>query len=491
MQFSKYQEAIFDFGVNGTGNAVIKAVAGSGKTTTLVELIKRILAARPSTSVVFLAFNKSIQVELSKRGVNAKTFHGLCYGPVTRARKVKEVDSDKMYKVIEARLGEVEGKIYGSFLERLVGLGKQVGIGCLVEDTAQAWIDLVQHHDLELENDQADMGTAIRYASKMLDASNKSELVNFDDLLYFAVKDGISLPKFDLVLVDEAQDTNAIQRAIIRKILARGGRVIAVGDPAQAIYGFRGADSESINLIKSEFDATELPLTVSYRCPQAVVRHAQQWVSHIEHAPSAPEGKVASLDKWDHSVFAANDLVVCRTTAPVISLAFKLLRSNVQANIIGKDIGKGLKSLIRKLNAKGVDNLQGKLDAWREREVEKAIAKRQEAHAEAIRDKHYAISFLIESLPETDRSVPALLGLIDRLFADKSNAVLLSTIHKSKGLEARRVFWLNSSRCPARWVTQDWQREQEINLCYVATTRAIEELHLIEEDGYNEHKRAA
>ncbi|MBN6046748.1 UvrD-helicase domain-containing protein, partial [Citrobacter sp. ku-bf4] len=127
-------------------------------------------------------------------------------------------------------------------------------------------------------------------------------MVDFDDLLYLAVKDGISLPKFDFIFVDEAQDTNAIQRALLRKIMRKGSRIVAVGDPAQAIYGFRGADSESLNLIAEEFDAIKLPLSISYRCSTSVVSYAQQWVSHIQAAPGAKAGEVQELGtKWDTS----------------------------------------------------------------------------------------------------------------------------------------------------------------------------------------------
>jgi superfamily I DNA/RNA helicase len=484
--WSPYQERIYDFGVNGKGNAIVKAVAGSGKTTTLVELIKRMQSKFPGMQPIFLAFNKSIAEELKSRGVNARTFHSLTYGPVTNARKVREVRTEKMRDVIDARLGDDESRLYSQFLQKLVGLGKQQGIGCLVEDTEANWVELANHHDLQLDNDRADFAQAIKYASLMLQASNNAQSLDFDDLLYLAVKDGISLPKFDLVLVDEAQDTNAIQRAILRKIMRPNARLIAVGDPAQAIYGFRGADSEAINMIKSEFDAVELPLTVSYRCPTAVVAHAQKWVKHIEAAPSAPEGKVVEVDEWDHKAFTSTDLIVCRTTAPVIGLAFRLLSHKIPARILGRDIGAGLKSLIKRLNAKGVDALEMKVDEWREREVEKVIAKRQEALAESLHDKAHAIKFLIRSLQETRRTIPALLELIDTLFSDKANAVTLSTIHKSKGLEAPRVFWLNSSKCPAKWARQEWQQEQERNLCYVATTRAQQELHLIEDSGYTD-----
>lgn len=480
MKYSIHQEKIFAFAATGTGNAVVKAVAGSGKTTTLVEAMRQVPA---NVSKIFLAFNKAIATELGTRGVNARTFHSLTYGPVTKSMGIREVNTDKVRDIIDAHLGEEEARMYGPFVNKLVGLAKNAGIGCLVEDTEQNWNDLAVHHDMELESEHADYAKALRIASSVLQRSNASKTaLDFDDLLYLAVKNGIPLPRFGFIVVDEGQDTNAIQRAIIRKIMGPASRLMVIGDDAQAIYGFRGADSDSLDLIKQDFDAVELPLSVTYRCPTAVVAHARQWVSHIEAAPNAPKGSVESLGAdWKVSRFKANDLVVCRTTAPVVSLAFRLMQARIPVRIMGKEIGAGMKALIKRMNANSIDNLIQRLEVYTAREVEKARAKKQDQKMEAIQDKTSCILFLIRSLKEIKRTVPALYEVIDQLFSDSKEAVILSTIHKSKGLEADRVYWFNSSKCPAQWAKQPWQQQQERNLCYVATTRAKKELILIED----------
>ncbi len=481
--WSDKQDAIFSFATSGAGNAVVEAVAGSGKSTTMVEAIKRVLAKTPGLSTLFLAFGKRNAEDLKAKGVNARTFHSLCYSPVLRAKKLKEVKANKTRDMIDARFGDKEARMYGPFLLKLIGLGKNAGIGCLLPDTEQSWVELADHHNLELDHEDADFHTAIKYASELLSASNTAPMVDFDDLLYLAVKDGISLQKYDFIIVDEDQDTNAIQVAVIRKIMHAKTRLMVVGDRAQAIYGFRGAESDSMDKAVTEFSATQLPLTVTYRCPTEVVKYAHQWVKHIEAAPGAIEGSVQSLgDAWSVKQFVANDLVVCRTTAPLIGVAYKMLKARIPVQILGKDIGEGLKALIKRMNAKGIPALEGKIQAWRVREVEKARAKKDDNKMEQIRDKADCILFLIETLEETNRTVPALVEVIDGLFADKQNVTVLSTIHKAKGAEAKTVYWLNSSKCPAKWATQQWQRDQEVNLCYVAATRAQEKLVLIEEE---------
>lgn len=481
--WSKYQSTIFDFVKTGSGNAIVKAVAGSGKTTTIVEALSQVYGTS-----IFLAFNKDIAEELKARGVNARTFHSLTYMPVTKFKGTKKVEPNKLRLLIKKHFTGHDNVYYGTLAAKLVGLARQTGVDCLVPDTEAVWYDIIEHHNIELESERDSDGKPITLARlvelsrAMLQVSNNSEMVDFDDLLYFAVKFGIQLPKFDYIFVDEAQDTNAIQRAILRMIMKKTSRLVAVGDPAQAIYGFRGADSESINLIKSEFNCVELPLTVSYRCGTKIVDYAQGWVSHIEAAPDAHEGEVVELgEKWNIDMLTKDDLVVCRTTKPLIALAYKCLIARKPVYVKGKEIGEGLKSQIIKMDATSIDDLALALGEWVGREVDKAKAKMQDDKAAAFEDKYDAIMCLINSMPEGKRTIPALLETIDELFRSKDDAVTLSTIHKAKGLESPVVFWLNSSQCPSKWAKLPWMQEQERNLCYVAVTRAIHKLVLIED----------
>lgn len=477
--WSDFQKAIFKFVKAGEGNAIIEAVAGSGKTTTIVEAMNMV-----EGSAIFLAFNKAIATELKDRGVDARTFHSLCLQPVVKAKPGRKVENDKSRKIFREMFTESKfQEMYLGFTCRLVGLAKQNGLDCLRQASHENFMSIVEHHEMELDHDEALIEVAVDAAMKLLNACNTHpNMIDFDDMLYLAVRDGIKLPKFRNVFVDEAQDTNAIQRAILKKIMRKdGARLIAVGDPAQAIYGFRGADSDSLNKIAEEFQCTRLPLSVSYRCPQAVVNHARRWVSHIEPSPTAPMGEVMnSGDIWDHNVFGAQDMVVCRTTKPLIELGYRLLKGKKPFYIMGRDIGQNLINLIEKQKARDIETLCERLNKWMSRETEKAIAKDNQAKVEAITDKYDALMALISNLPENDRSVAELKRVIDLLFAEKKNATVLCTIHKSKGLEANTVFWLNSSQCPAKWA-KGWQFKQEENLCYVATTRAKNRLVLIEE----------
>jgi DNA helicase-2/ATP-dependent DNA helicase PcrA len=477
-RWSPYQQAVFHFVSSCSGKAIVIAVAGSGKSTTIIEAMK--LARGES---IFLAFNKAIADELKQRGVNGRTFHSLVFSAVMRFYRQNDPTMDKLHKLTMEKFTFQERKLYGAFAKRLVGLARGMGIGIegMLPDTEEEFVRLADHHDIEPESDEADFGEAIGMARMLFDDCNRDPRIDFDDMLYRAVRDRINLPKFDFVFVDEAQDTNPIQRAILRMILKPNGRLVAVGDPAQAIYGFRGADSDALGLLASEFNCTELPLSITYRCPTKVVEYVRQWVGHIEAREGAPEGVVKDLGTdWNPLDFLPNDLVVCRKTAPLVTAALRFIRAGIPVQVLGKDIGEGLKSLIKKMNAVNVDQLGEKLEQYRQREVAKAMKEEDEAKVEAINDKVGVLIYMIEQLLEDRRTIADLEIGIDYLFKDKTKAVTLCTIHKSKGLEAQRVFWLGRSECPATWARKDHQRQQEINLCYVAGTRAMSELYFME-----------
>ena len=101
--------------------------------------------------------------------------------------------------------------------------------------------------------------------------------IDFDDMLWLPVQLRLDFPASDWVFIDEAQDTNAIQLVILNALRSPATRYVFVGDPHQAIYGFRGAGTNSVDTIKSVFETINLPLSFTYRCPKAVVREAQKY----------------------------------------------------------------------------------------------------------------------------------------------------------------------------------------------------------------------
>jgi len=462
---SPYQARIFDWVENGRGSAIVNAVAGSGKTTTIVRALSRV----PN-------------VDLSQ--VRAGTFHSVGYNAVTKKLGLRgdrlSPDGAKVRKLLRDRLGELDYSAYGDFVSQLVGLAKGEGIGAIRPDVEGAWYELVAHHDLFLDEENATEARAVELARSALGWSNEvaaSGSIDFDDMLYLPLLWKLRLWQNDWVFIDEAQDTNPVRRALAKLALRPGGRLVAVGDDRQAIYGFTGASYDAIDLIRHEFDAVDLPLTVSYRCSRAVVEKAREVVPHVEPAPDAPEGKVHGLSLDEAlKVLTLHDAILCRNTAPLIELAYGLVARGVGCRVLGREIGAGLVALVKRMRAKGLENLQEKLEAFRDREVAKHTAKGEEGKAEAVSDRVACVLTVVAHLDEASRTVPALVERIESMFSDSNGVLTLSTQHKAKGREWERVAILDPHRNPSKWARQDWQRLQELNLMYVAWTRAKVEL---------------
>jgi DNA helicase-2/ATP-dependent DNA helicase PcrA len=482
---SEHQQRIFDFAESGTGSAIVIAVAGAGKTTTMMEMLKRL----PShLRILVLAFNKGIAEEFKKRiPDNAKgaTMHSVGYAAWCKfIGKRLNPDENKVRSIMRDLLSSRDLAIYGSFVAKMVSLAKSVGMTCLVPDVESEWVKLATHYDISPDTEGASVEKGVELARMILKQSinEARSVIDYDDMLFMPLIENVAFPKYDIVCVDEAQDTNGVQRALLKRMLEQpNGRLIAVGDPKQAIYGFRGADSSAMEMIKKEFGCVELYLTVSYRCPQAVVKKAQEIVPYIIAHESAPVG---SVEVNPARPFRSSDSIICRNSAQLVSLAYALIGKRIGCQILGRDIGKGLVDLINKMNAKGVDALLEKLAEYERREVDKFMAKDQTAQAESLRDKVTCITICIDSLSETSRTVPALIASIDGLFTDKDKGVLtLCTVHKSKGLEWERVYILDADKLmPSKWARLDWQKEQETNLMYVAYTRAKLDLAFIDSE---------
>jgi len=780
---SAKQAEIFRWVKFGQGSAVVIAVAGSGKSTTMVQTLPHI---DPRDPVLMLAFNASIAKELKEKvaalgletgrnmnNVRCKTFHSLGFSAVckrlNKSMDDMKVDESKVRKIARHNWDEDTFSLYGSFCTQLVGLAKGEGIRALdsAPDAPFFWYELIEHHDLFLESEEATIEEAVALARELLILSNKAAIqgsIDYDDMLYLPILWKLSFFRSRWVIVDEAQDTNPVRRYLAHLALRApegryGGRLIAVGDPNQGIYGFchppgtlvmtpngstkienirvgdpviigttsgdtagwsgtkkvkeihryehsgmlititagdrtvkmtphhkvpvkidgapyctymmcrsgvyrvgycqayakgdfmlaqrvrsehadaawllgshkskldaiaaenkllkrvkgttfwdkspremekmeseeseafkllaehgrmadfplidnkrkpriarngsfiteacnimdgmriafyddeqtdsrkrgrgrqnfewteceisyrhysgpvygitvpkyssasdraneswplyfagkgkilvhnTGASANAIDLIKSEFNCIELPLTVSYRCPKAVGRIAQQLVPYFEVHENAPEGEVIhGKFKEILPLLGSNDAVLCRNTKPLVALAYKLMAQKVACHVLGSEIGKGLVALIKKMEARSVDGLVIKLEAFRDREVEKFLASEEDSKAAAVSDRVACVMTFIENMGEGKRTLAKLLSNIEELFTDNGNVLTLCTAHRSKGREWGTVAILEPELMPAK-ARQEWQQAQEQNLIYVSVTRAQQRLIYIQ-----------
>ena len=289
--WNEFQRAIFEDVASGEGHTFVSARAGTGKTTTIVEALNHTGRAR----TLLMAFNSSIATELRARApkeTTVLTFHSFGLRAIGSAFGRPVVDGDKVIGEVARRLDfeRPEERAIGFAISRVVSLAK----GTLAQDEEEigALLDAFGILD-SAECDEDDFERVVNLAADMLVWSRgETNVIDFDDMIWLPHTLGLRLPTYDRVFVDEAQDLNAAQIAISLRAVSKGGRITAVGDDRQAIYTFRGADSEAVTKIVKELGAKVLPLSVTYRCGKKIVAQVQRIVPDFRAAETNPEGIV-------------------------------------------------------------------------------------------------------------------------------------------------------------------------------------------------------
>jgi superfamily I DNA/RNA helicase len=487
MQLSPQQTTAVTAVATTNQSIVLEAVAGSGKTTTLIEMLKA-----AEGTVAFCAFNKAIAQEIdykvSKKNLGDKvkvgTVHSYGFGAIRRSISRVKVDGNKLRNLAQ---DEFNGEWFNlrQFVTSAVAMAKEVGIAACVENDKEQWDKMINHYDLwdNLPTNYSE-DTAIDAAQYLLKASNNlRQIIDFSDMIYMPILNKMKIWQYDNIFLDESQDTNGPRRELVKMMLKPGGRLIAVGDPHQAIYGFTGADHQALENIKQEFNAITLPLSVTFRCPKEVVKVANRWVSHIEAAPTAPEGIVDSCELADvYKLVSQDDAIICRVTKPLIQTAYSLIRRSIPCRVEGRSIGEGLVKLAQRWKVKTCAQLQDKLDQWKEKEIEKYQEKGNDSKCQIIEDQAETLSVFISEC-KFDDPISTLIEKIRSLFDDTEGqlkVLTLSTIHKSKGREWNRIFALGiDTYSPSKYAKKDWEIVQEQNLTYVQVTRAKNHLTMV------------
>ena len=189
--------------------------------------------------------------------------------------------------------------------------------------------------------------------------------IDFDDQLLLPAITQLLIPKWPLVMVDEAQDLSLLNHRLLEKLV--GERLIAVGDPHQAIYEFRGADNASILRLTENFAGTIYRLTKSFRCSRAVVKAAQSVVPYMTWRDDAPEGQVTTLKEWTVKDIPDDAAVICRNNAPLYRLGITMLQARRPFEIRGRqDITQGLITAMKKLGPADMVSYAAleKVDKW-------------------------------------------------------------------------------------------------------------------------------
>ena len=492
---SKYQQKIFDFVSNGVGNASILACAGAAKTSTIVAAVKMI---PPKQKCLFLAFNKSVAEELTEKlksnsNVSVKTSHSL--GLLMLRRNIGgniEIDEYKYRTYIKNNINEL------STAQNLIHTKQEL------TDYLNNIFDLFNFARFnycqsikEIDNIAKKYSIPIQYDEcevvlKVLDwGKENTDIIDFTDMIWLPVELRMKPMglQYDWICVDESQDQSIISIELFKKCFKRGTRCIFTGDPSQTIYTFAGSSEDAFNMLTTMPNTQEFDLPISYRCDKEIVKLANQYVPIMQCKDNANEGIV--LENCHISDIKENDMVLARSKAPLIKLYTKLLKKGINCYIKGQDIGN---NLIKKLENVEIEELNPKLDKdgvfiklytklFKDRN--KLMEKRGLDYDDAtlsssIMEQYDSINTLLV-LSEKCKTKTELISHIKDIFTNNEKGICLSTIHKAKGLESDNVYILCHSTMPSKLALQEWEKKQELNLIYVAYTRAKHKLGFISE----------
>lgn len=493
MNPSHYQQAVFDHLKNRNGHGAVISVAGSGKTWTAIEGIGHI---SPAYSVLLSAFNVSIRDDFKAKGkakgynhVQYANYNGFGWGICLSNMKVKpELDEYKTANILEfVTMKGAESKLlskYKPIVTRLVSLFKALNYHS-VEAAVENYDRLVDRFNMNVPDE--------KYFQDILfgtweSCMNHMEHFDFDDQKWMPIHMGWTIPQYDHVLVDEFQDTCPVEMELLSSA-AKTGQFMGLGDPDQSIYSFKGSDPENFDRFITSMNAKHLPLSICYRCPTSVIEQAKKIVPRIEAAPGAAAGTVQNIEEGNfYQLVRPGDMVLCRTTAELVSCCIKLMKLKIPAKVRGRDFGQAIEYIIDKVTDRTSQPIGVFITALKEYQLartQQLDALRRENEIVQLEDRCNTIRALADECSYSDE----IKIKMATIFSDqKHGGVDLMTIHKSKGLQSPNVFILRPDLLPhPRSQGRQWMLDEERRLKYVAITRAEANLYWVHsERGRNE-----
>ena len=511
--YTKEQEDIFNFAQTGVLNILVEAVAGAGKTTTLIECVKRIIDhCGNNKQILLLAHNKSTKETLEKKikeklkiddlyqtKINVYTIHGLAWRLFGEHFNRPVINENKYHDYISKNIDNIGSDSYKS----LNGNNKVIYRGNLnlLLSMARHYLKsgekeikkLAKKLEIHLIADECHMVSNILKWGR----ENIQE-VDYQDLLYLPSVLGYYTKVFlaDFILLDEAQDASIAQQDIISRCMKRNTRLIAFGDTDQLINSWCGSDIEAIEKILSNSDgkfnrpAKQFPLTINYRCGKKIIEYAKQYSNktntsnEIKPRPDAQEGIVRF--ETHLSEIKSGDMVLCRNTAPLMELYRKIVADGRKVYFRGEELGKFLLDSINEVNGESIKeiilNIKRRTIAYWDFFTRETGLDPKETMTMPAVVSNYDVIKTLEELPKNIKNREELITFIENIFKDEDmEGIQLSTIHRAKGLESDNVFIICPSLLPSRLARTEAEIAEEKRLQYVMCTRPKESLNFVTE----------
>lgn len=515
----------------GNGNCIGKGVAGCGKSKTMEMSLKVWHEGHPYGKSAYLVFNKRQKEEFEPRmksikSCNVMTMHG--YGFKAIAAYARQhgivmpkhaVDGKKYKEYLQNHVCELstiyqiewDAPTQSEYRSNVLELLDKSMLNLLTYESADEEFErMVDMYDIDIMADEVEVTKKLLKMAAIIPDLSKEGCLNFTDMIYLAcTNESISklLPTYNVAVGDECQDFNACTQKMLKMATRNGGKWVAVGDPKQAINGFAGSLCDSYDKLYEAAD-NHFELTYNFRCGKAICELAAEIVPELKAWEGAKEGEVVHTNTLTD--IKLGDLVLCRKTAPIIKLCLRYLAKGISASVVGNDIADGIAKLIISV-CKGKKKTRGSRGRYANKITDCTIAevliyldeelqKLKEAQlkagykdnspvVETLTDKIEIVKAIAEcdGVYTPDDIVTKLRNVTKEIQSgDESLYIRLSSIHRAKGAEADNCFILLPNKLPLVWDGQkEWQYEQEVNLKYVAITRAKKRLVWVDADEKN------
>ncbi len=442
------------------GNLQVNALAGSGKTSTIEMMI-----AESRESTLYMAFNKSAVQEAKERlpsGTEIRTVNSMGNESWKTANGKADVNLKKTNELLKAIIYEYKGsdrqELSDSWWEITGAVHMAKHLGYVPDGKFPSARRLCTQSELcsRVENRLSPL--CLEVVDAVLIASIKAAYagaIDLDDQIYMPALFGGSYKRYPLVYVDERQDLSPTMVALLEKYAKN--RLVEVGDRWQSIYAFRGAQTDGMNFSKAKFNMHEMALSYSFRCPEAIVKAVHWHVPHMRWIK--PGGTYEELSVLNPSDIPEGAAIICRNNAPLFRAAFALLSQRRSVQVAGSDIGPKIIRLLGKVGRSGdsSEDLMLKIDGWLNDQLQTTNS------PTSILDQAECMKVFASWGNTFDQAV----GYAKHIFGQQGT-IKLTTGHKAKGMEWNTVYHLDK-----HLLSKD---EQDLNLKYVITTRAKQEL---------------
>ena len=453
------QAAILEKVKSTNDNVMIRARAGTGKTT----MLSMIDAAQKSLPALLICFNKSIATEAERRmkaTTTVRTFNSLGHRVWSDyCSKRLTLNKNKIRDIFKQMVDDAprnDRKHMWSLYDQVTATVNMArSVGYIPTNHAKAAKTLCNFAEVERRLEETLLAGTEYLTNEILTESIRQSyegIIDFTDQAYMPSLFGGNYPSFPLVMIDEYQDLSPVNRAMVAK-LCRHSRQIGVGDEAQSIYEFRGADTAAMPDAVEQFSMEVMPLSVSFRCPSNITDNVRWRVPDIRASRdggSVLRGSIHDIDM--------GSTVICRYNAPLIHTAMELLQRGVRVDVAGVDIGAKIIRLLGKLGDESMAQsaVLHAIDDWQ--------AERESLDSKTAADTAECMKVFARH----GRTLAQAIAYARHIFEATSGEIQFMSGHRSKGLEFDRVYHLDSHKIK--------NTPQDDNIKYVVDTRTKDTL---------------